>query len=149
MATDEEIEIHRALRDSQNQYVYFLLGAAGAAIALVINQTRGAALSWSQIPLGAAVLAWGLSFYFGCRNRTWVAAGLRTNTAIFEVQAGRHPVSGTNLQAIAVGLDKLREIFEDQSNHAKRFFNLQFRFLIAGAVLYLVWHVLEMYLRSA
>jgi hypothetical protein len=147
MATDGELELHRALRDAQNQYVYFLLGIAGAAIALAVTETRGLALSWSQVPLGAAVVAWALSFYFGCRNRTWATASLGTNTAILDVKAGRHPVSGTNPAAIAVGLQTLNGIFEDQSNHANNSWKLQFRFLVAGAFLYVVWHVLEMYLR--
>lgn len=148
MGTVEELEIHRALRDHQNQYVYFLLGAAGAAIALVVNQTRTVALSWSQIPLGVAILAWGLSFYIGCRNRVWVIASLRTNAAVLEVNGGRHPFSGTNQEAIAVGLDTLNEVYKNQSDHANKYFGLQYKFLIAGAVLYLIWHVYEMYLRN-
>ena len=147
MTTDAELEVHRALRDTQHQQVYFLLGAAGAAIALAVNQTHSAALAWSQLPLAIAVGCWSVSFYLGCRNRTWVSAGLNTNGAIFDVRAGRHPVSGSNPQAMAIGVESLHEIFKDQSEHANRTFKLQFRFLVAGACFYLAWHVLEMYLR--
>ncbi len=148
MTTEAELEIHRALRESQNRYTYFLLGAAGAAIALVVNQTKGASLSWSQLPLAGAVLAWSLSFLFGCRNRVYVSSGLYTNAALFYVQAGRHPMSGTNPEAMAVGQNALHEIFEDQSSKANRFARLQFRFLVGGAVLYVTWHILEMCLRT-
>jgi len=149
VATDEEVEIHRALRDAQNQYVYFLLGVAGAAIALAINATRASELSWSQLPLGAAVLAWGLSFYFGCRNRTLSTASLGANLALFDVRAGRHPATGGDPVRKAAGAEILRGIFEDHSSKANRAWQLQFWFLVGGAVLYVAWHVLEMYLRTA
>ena len=148
MTTDTELEIHRALRESQNKHTYFLLAVVGAAIALVVNQTQGASLSWSQLPLAAAVLAWALSFLFGCRNRAYVSSGLYTNAALFDVNAGRHKLAGTNPEAIQVARETLHEIFEDQSSKANRFANLQFRFLVAGAVLYVAWHILEMYLRT-
>jgi hypothetical protein len=148
MTTDAELEIHRALRESQNKHTYFLLAVVGAAIALVINQTQSASLSWSQLPLAAAVLAWALSFLFGYRNRAYVSSGLHTNAALFNVNAGRHKLAGTNPEAIQVARETLNEIFEDQSSKANRFANLQFRFLVAGAILYVAWHVLEMYLRT-
>lgn len=147
MTTDAELEIYRALRESQNKHTYFLLAVVGAAIALAVNQTQGASLSWSQLPLAAAVLAWALSFLFGCRNRAYVSSGLYTNAALFEVNAGRHKLAGINPEAIQVARETLHDIFEDQSSKANRFANLQFRFLITGAVLYVAWHVLEMYLR--
>jgi len=147
MASDHELEVHRTLHESQRQHVYFLLGAAGAAIALAVNQTHTAAISWSQLPLAVAVACWACSFYAGCRNRSWVGSGLNTNGAIFDVRSGRHPVSGIHPQAIAVGLETLHGIFEEQSAHANSTYHLQFRFLVAGACFYVLWHILEMYLR--
>jgi len=148
MITDAEIEIHRALRESQNKHTYFLLAVVGAAIALVVNQTQGASLSWSQLPLAAAMLSWALSFLFGCLNRAYVSSGLRTNAGLFEVNTGRQKLAGTNPEAIQVARETLYEIFEDQSSKANRYANRQFRFLVVGAVLYVAWHVFEMYLRT-
>ena len=45
--SEETAEIYRALRESQNKYIYFLLAAAGDAFALTINQTRQAHSAWS------------------------------------------------------------------------------------------------------
>lgn len=148
MTTDSELEIHRALRESQNKQTYFLLAIVGAAIALAVNQTQFSSLTWSQLPLAAAVLTWSLSFFFGCRNRAYVSCGLYTNAALFEVNDGRNKLVGTNPEAIQLARQTLHEIFEDQSSKANIFANLQFRFLVAGAVLYVTWHVLEMYLRT-
>ena len=148
MASDIGVEIYRALRETQNKYTYFLLAVVGAAIALVVNQTQGASLNWSQLPLAAAVLSWALSFFFGCRNLAYVKAGLSTNAALIDADAGRHKLVGNDPEAIKIAHETLREIFEDQSNKANLFANLQFRFLIAGAILYVAWHVFEMYLRT-
>jgi hypothetical protein len=148
MATETELLLSRALHDSQNQYVYFLLGAAGAAIALAVNQTSGLALSWSQIPLGLAVACWGASFYFGCRNRAATVHAMRTTASLFDVQAGRHPVTGANRELIAAGAKSLQAEFDAQSALASRSWVLQFRLLISGAVLYVVWHVAEMAIRA-
>lgn len=146
--SDKELEIYRALRESQNKHTYFLLAVVGTAIALVVKQTQGASLSWSQLLLAAAVLAWALSFLFGCRNRDYVSSGLYTNAALLEVNAGRHKLSGTDPEAIQVARETLSNIFENQSNKANRFANLQFRLLVIGAILYVAWHILEMYLRT-
>jgi hypothetical protein len=45
MATENLREVYRQLRMAQDKYTYFLLAAAGAAIALAVNQTQGAAIS--------------------------------------------------------------------------------------------------------
>lgn len=58
--SEEATEIYRALRESQNKYTYFLLAAAGAAVALTVNQTREAHLAWSQVPLALGALSWAL-----------------------------------------------------------------------------------------
>lgn len=149
MAMETEIEIYRALRESQNSYIYFILGTAGAAIAFAVSQTRDASLSWFQLPLAAAVLCWGISFLLGCRNRLHYSAALQTNAALSRAQAGREPLIGDHTQAIAEGSEILRTIFKDHSDKAKQYANWQFRFLIVGAVLYVAWHVIEMYLRTA
>jgi hypothetical protein len=85
---------------------------------------------------------------FGCQNRAYNSAGLRTNAGLYNVQAGRESATGTHPQDIAAGSEILHEIFKDQSSKANLYAKLQFRFLITGAVLYVAWHVLEMYLRT-
>jgi hypothetical protein len=53
--SEEIAEVYRQSRNAQDKHIYFLLAAAGAAIALAINQTQTATLKWSQIPLASAV----------------------------------------------------------------------------------------------
>ena len=139
-------EVYRALREAQNRYTYFLLAAAGAAIALAVNQTQGAAMAWSQVPLGAGVLSWGLSFFFGCRHLAYVSSTLYANMELLKVESGEHPEIGAHPQMIAAASDGIRQAIESNSDRANRFGQLQFGFLVAGAVLYIAWHALEMYL---
>jgi hypothetical protein len=43
--SDAQNEVLRALREAQTKYAYFLLAAAGAGIALAVNQTRDMGLA--------------------------------------------------------------------------------------------------------
>jgi len=147
--SDTASEIHRALREAQSKYTYFLLAAAGAAIALAVNQTQGATMTWYQIPLGVGVLSWGLSFFFGCRHVAYVNSALYANAVLLQVQSGQHPEVGIHPQKMAAASEGVRQAIESDSERANHLGNLQFRLLIAGAVLYVVWHVLEMYFRSS
>lgn len=145
----EEIrEVYRQFRLTQDKYVYFLLAAAGAAIGFAVNQTHDSVLSRSQLPLGAAVLCWGLSFFFGCRHLAYVGSTLYANAELLKVESGQHPEVGRHPQLMAAASEGIRSAIEDNSNRANRLGHMQFRFLVVGAVLYIGWHVLEMWLRG-
>ena len=146
--SEDTREVYRALREAQNKYTYFLLAAAGAAMALSVNQTQGVALAWSQVSLGAGVLSWGLSFFFGLRHLGYVTSTLYANAELLRVESGQHPEFGSNPQMMAAANQGIREAIKSKSDRAVRTGHLQFGFMIAGAVLYFLWHVLEMYLSS-
>lgn len=74
MSDETSREVYRALREAQNNYTYFLLAASAAAISLALTQTQGAIIRLAHIPLGLAVLSWGLSFFCGCRNLSYVGS---------------------------------------------------------------------------
>lgn len=148
MADNNIREIYRQHRTAQDKYTYFLLAAAGAAIALAVNQTKGTSLSWSQLPLAIAVLCWGLSFFFGCRHLGYVSFTLFANADLLRVENGQHPLSGNNPQLMATASEGIRQAIESNSERANRLGHMQFRFLITGAVFYIAWHVIEMWLLS-
>jgi len=147
---DENLrEVYRALREAQNKYSYFLLAAAGAAIGLAVNQTQDVAMAWSQTPLAAAAISWGLSFLFGCRHLAYVNSNLYANAELLRVQSGEHPEASKHPQIIAAASEGIRRAIESNAERANRLGHLQFNFLVGGGFLYVVWHVLEMYLRGA
>ena len=62
MSEEKSIELHKQLRMVQDKYTYFLLAIAAAAVAYAIKLTTDSTLSFSKIPIGIAILFWGLSF---------------------------------------------------------------------------------------
>jgi hypothetical protein len=125
-----------------------LLAAVGTAIALSVNQTQGAKLAWSQLPLAGAVFFWALSFYFGCRHLNYSESTLFANAALLKVQSGQHPELGGRPELMAAASEGIRQAIESNSNWASRFGRWQFNSLLLGSISYLGWHVFEMWLRS-
>lgn len=140
--------LHEQTTAAQAKYAYFLLAAAASAIAVVVNQTREATLAYLQLPLGAAVLCWILSFWFGCRRIGSMTAALRANTAMVLVQSREHPDIPNHPEAWQIALDETRKAANDHASDAGKNANKQFRYLVAGAVFYLLWHVAAMAART-
>ena len=137
-------ELHKAHRESAEKYIYFLLAAAGAAIAFAVTQTQSATLTWIKLPLGLAVLCWGASFFCGCRQINQTANILQRNYQMLRVKAGEHPEFPNHPEAIAF----IEKDLEAQVSKSGRWGLAQFRFLIAGAALYVLWHVFDMMART-
>jgi hypothetical protein len=144
MAGSARQEIYKATREGQDKYSYFLLAAAGAAIAFAVTQSQTATLTWSKVPLALAVLSWAFSFYAGCRQIRDVTNVLQQNYDLLRVQEGLHPQFPNHPQVVAVIEEAVRESADRTGKWAAR----QFRFLVAGAVFYVLWHVTEMALRT-
>lgn len=148
MSDESQREVYRALRESQSKYTYLLLAAAGADIGFALTQTQNIGLSCSQTPLGIAVFLWGLSFYFGCRHLAYVSSTLYANAALLKIESGQHPEVGYHPQYMQAASEGVRQAIESNSETANQLGHWQFRTLIAGAVFYVLWHILEMYLRT-
>ena len=148
MTSNHQLEIYRQHRTAQEKYCYFLLAAAGAAIAFAVTQTQGASMERQQFPLAAAVMFWALSFYFGCRHVTEVVSALYSNSTLLQVQAGQDQLVGADPIRIAFASKALREMLERNLKWANRFGEWQFKCLILGAISYLSWHILEMWIRT-
>ncbi len=149
MSSEAQREVFRVLRESQSKYTYFLLAAAGAAIGFTLTQTQDESLAWSQWPLGIAVFLWGSSFFCGCRHLAYVNSTLYANAALLKIESGQHPQVGNHPQYMEAASEGVRQAIEQNSESANQLGHWQFRFLIAGAVLYVIWHVFEMYLRMS
>lgn len=147
--SEEQREVYRQHRVAQDKYEYFLLAAAAAAIALAVNQTQTAQLSWSQLPLGGAVLCWGLSFFLGCRYLAYTASTLHANAELLRVEAGQQQEVGTDPERIGAASAGIRQAIARNAKRADRLGRWQFRLLVIGAILYVTWHVWEMWLRTA
>lgn len=145
MSREDLREVHRALREAQTRYAYFLLAAAAAAIGVAANQTQTAALASAHIPLGVAVAMWGASFYFGCRHLVDVGSALYANVQLLRLEAG---LLGGNQYEIAAASQEIRGAPNARSESSNRNAKRQFRWLVAGAVSFILWDVGQMYLRA-
>ena len=146
---ETERSVHRLLTEGERKYTYFLLAAAGAALALGAEQTRAGGMSWSQLPLGVAALLWAASFFSGCRHLQCGLWTLGANAAWFRIGRGEQREVGDDPERIKAAMNTVAQAMEDSGIQAKRFCIWQFRLLVAGGVAYLAWHVLEMCLRTA
>jgi hypothetical protein len=147
MADEKLREVYRAHQEAQSKYTYFVLAAAGAGIGLAVNQTRDAAMGWLHAPLGAAVVAWGLSFYFGCRHLRCANSILTANIDLLRVQTGQYPWAEADPRERVAAESRMRADLQSQIHCAAQLAGRQFRYLVTGGVLYVVWHAWEMYLR--
>jgi hypothetical protein len=135
---------HLAGRD---KYTYFLLAAAGSALAFAVQKTDARTLTWSMVPLALAGLSWALSFYFGCKNVSWVQSVLYANLSLLQLKGGVHPRQPDNPD-LGAAVSGVNEALGRNAERAAFCAKWQVRFLVWGAILFLGWHVLEMYLRT-
>jgi hypothetical protein len=105
------------------------------------------ALAWFHLPLGAAILCWGISFTFGCLHLQYNGSVLWNNFDLIKVQRGEHELLGNHPEAMAIGDHAIRRRIKAQSVWAARYDRWQFWLLVAGAALYVGWHIFAMYLR--
>lgn len=149
MAQEEMQQIHSQLRTAQDKYVYFLLAVAASAIALSVQITKTDTLSFSLIPLGLAVISWGSSFFFGCKNIQYVNAILFANYEYLKIKSGADQNVGSNPMAIEAASQGTMHAMSKKVDDANKKSKWQFRLLVLGGVLFVVWHLVEMAVRTA
>lgn len=129
--------LHKAHTDAQDKYTYFLLAAAGAAIAFAVQKTEGMSLSWWLTPVALATAAWAGSFFCGCKNLSWVGAALSANYALLQLRQGSHPKQPPHPQLLEAAISGTTTAFEGNVLQAQRFALWQFRLLVIGAALFI------------
>jgi len=141
---EEKYNIDSYLRTARDKHTYFLLAASASAIAFAITQTKTFGVSWSQIPLAIAVILWGLSFYYGCKCARYTQVQHQESAYLQETEGAMNNMPETKEQIMEMISDSYRKNMSLSEVSDK----LQFYCLISGGVSFLVWHVIEMVLRS-
>lgn len=144
MGSETELEVFRQFSNSQEKYDYFLMTFAAAAIAFAVHQTSGMALNWFMTILGVAVILWAISFLAGCRRRQYIGSNLFANMDLLHVQGGSHPLTGLHPEKIKVACGVIYKNIETNSNRASFWANVQLYSFIIGAIIFVVWHVINM-----
>ena len=71
------------------------------------------------------------------------------NMELLKIQSGEHPLTGRDPGAVVYAAGLIRKGMERGSRKAAFYFRWQFYTLIIGAVFFIAWHILAMYLRTA
>jgi hypothetical protein len=148
MANQDLMEIHKQHSAGQDKYTYFLLAVTASAVAFAVQKTSGLKITYSLVPLAFAVLLWGVSFFFGCKNLLWVSASISANYSLLQLHKGVHTDQPNHPQLLEAAIQGVRSAFESNVREAQFYGIWQFRLLIAGAIFFLAWHILEMVLRT-
>jgi hypothetical protein len=149
MAGDVKGEIERQGFEHWQKYDYFLMAAAMAAIALSLQRTEGLPLRWPMLPLGVAVLLWGVSIYCGIRSQLFRGYALADKWQMQLLKDGTHPeyMNATEQKR----QQRHQAHMEKHAQHAAvvdKATRWQRIALMAGGILFLIWHVLEMALQT-
>lgn len=145
---DEQKELRESFRQQQEKYVYYVIALCVASIGFSIYVTIGQPLKLSQIPLGIAILGWGLSIYCGLRFLSYVISTLFSNHAYFEIIKGRYPGVDTDPEKIKASASGVKTAIDNNTMVAEKLAFWQERLFYLGAVSFIIWHVTEMYLRT-
>jgi hypothetical protein len=147
MPIQETLEqLSREKADAQSKYTYFLLATVGAAIAFSVDRTSGDSLSWTQLPLGSAILVWAFSFWCGCERITTTDAVYAKTIQMLPFDPNVRP--NPPIEQIKIWAEFAQERAE-LLKRAARLWHWQFVALVTGVVLFLIWHVIEMGLDGA
>ena len=110
----------------------------GALIAYAMNQIEGEKLTPSLLPVGLAIMFWGLSFYYGINSIRRLMS-----TRIIGVFKERDGIK-TNPEYARLAEDKFNEIGSLANKNSKRMYG----FLYAGGISYIIWQVIQMSIRT-
>ena len=141
---NEPLELYKQHQASQDRYTYFLLAASGAAIGFAIQKTDGLLLSWWLVPAGVSIVCWGASFFCGCKNIVWVQTSIYANYNLLQLKSGNHPEQPPYQQYTEAAISGVKSALDSNVKKASFFGIWQFRLLIAGAVIFIGWRILEM-----
>lgn len=144
-----QFNIQQEFRDKQEKYVYYIIALSVSAIGFSLYKTENKSLTYSQIPLALAVLFWIISILCGLKFLKYVISNLYANNGYFEIIKGRDSTVGNHPDSIKSGVEGFREAMKTNGRVMKIYFKLQGYLFYFGIILFIVWHVIEMYLKTA
>jgi hypothetical protein len=143
---ENQKEIQRQFRQQQEKYVYYVLSLSVSSIAFAVYRTSGIPMKYSQIPLLLSIISWSGSIFCGLMFIKYVISTLFANNTYFEIIAGRYPEIGDNSVKIEAGISGIKQAMIINKTIGLKYFKWQGRLFYVGILLFIIWHILEMYL---
>jgi len=141
---EEFMELRKQHNDMYDKYAYFLLAATGAAIGFGLQKLDGLAPSIASFICIAAVGLWVLSFYLGLKRIETVMMVVQINASLAAFLTPEREAQIADSQ-IAKTEQIASQQIEKFNNKNARLMKAQFYLLIAGAVFFMVWRVMQMF----
>jgi hypothetical protein len=142
---DQQVEVWKMFRQTQEKYVYFILSLSIAAVAFAVATTDRTAFKWSHVLLGLAVGSWLIAIYFGIRWNKWNISTLFANHELLRVQSGKHL---TDMQIPpgyeAAAIEGIRKAMNTNADDLKNSFDRQGLAFYTGIFFFITWHLWEM-----
>ncbi|AOW16724.1 hypothetical protein LPB03_04250 [Polaribacter vadi] len=142
---NERFELQKQFRQKQEKYVYYVIALSVASIGFVVNQTNEESLNFYQIPAGLAILSWGYSVYCGLSFMKYIISTLFANDTYLAILEGNHPEIGKDSIKQELAAKGTMEAIKFNSKTAMKLSKSQNLFFITGMILFLIWHLLEMF----
>jgi hypothetical protein len=146
--SDIQFNIQQEFREKQEKYIYYLIALSVSAIGFSIYKTENKSLTYSQIPLAIAVIFWSISIFCGLKFLKYVISNLYANNDYYEIIKGRHPNLGDNQELKKIGVEAFREAMVINNKEMKKYFKFQGYLFYSGIILFIIWHIIEMYLKT-
>lgn len=118
--------LHTQLQSVNDKYCYFLLTAAGACIGYATEKSVGHAWTLPLAVLALAIVAWGMSFVFGCYYIKHIKDALWSNISLLETQDPTDKAAH-------------RLLFNRSSRKSKTAERWQFRCFVIGGMCFVIW----------
>jgi hypothetical protein len=139
---DVQFNLQQEYREKQEKYVYYLIALSVSAIGFSIYKTDNQSLTFSQIPLGIAILSWSISIFCGLKFLKYIISNLYANNAYFEI------IKENNQDSINAKIKGFRKAMKINSKSMSIYFKIQGFLFYFGILLFIVWHIIEMYLKT-
>ncbi len=138
------LELQKLHFESHNKYVYFLLGATGAALGYALQKLDGLAMTWWVAPGIFATLCWLASFYAGCKRITWAHRAIQANYDYLQLQRGVHSYQPATSAETQHAIERRQNDALGNIKNSSFYLKLQFWLLATGLIAFVGWRLLEM-----
>lgn len=142
----EQMELQKEFREKQEKYAYYLIALCVASIGFAVVRSEGMNLKLSLMPLGLAVSAWAFSIYFGFEFLGSMISSIYRNSIYLDIIQGRDQLTKNNPDLIKMGIEAYQSGSEELSKKSLHQYRLQNWLFYLGMILFIGWHVLEMFL---
>lgn len=143
-----QFNIQQEFREKQEKYVYYLIALSVSSIGFSIFKTENQGLNYSQIPLGLAVIFWTISIYCGLNFLKFVISNLYANNIYFEIINGNYPNIGNHPELIKAGVSGFEKAIKSNGDTMAKYFKIQGYLFYLGILFFILWHIIEMYLKT-